>query len=153
MDHLNEASLYRLVNHLSQTHFNKPFVHVVRFNSRLRTTGGRYIPAINTIEINPKYALEMDHEELVGIIKHELCHYHLHIEGKGYKHRDRDFKDLLKATGSPRHCQPLPSLKEQSNYIYSCRSCGLTYKRKRRVNTSKYVCGKCRGRLVMREHV
>ena len=35
-------------------------------------------------------------DELISIIKHELCHYHLHQEGKGYKHRDQDFKDLLK---------------------------------------------------------
>ena len=38
-------------------------------------------------------------EELIGIIKHELCHYHLHLEGKGYQHRDKDFKELLKKVG------------------------------------------------------
>ena len=50
-------------------------------------------------------------EELIGIIKHELCHYHLHIEGKGYQHRDRDFKQLLQKVDAPRFCSPLPANK------------------------------------------
>lgn len=33
------------------------------------------------------------------IIKHELCHYHLHLRGMGYKHRDADFKTLLAQVG------------------------------------------------------
>ena len=49
------------------------------------------------IQINPKSFEIYGIEELEGIIRHELCHYHLHIEGKGYKHRDKDFKDLLKS--------------------------------------------------------
>ena len=54
-------------------------------------------------------------EELIRIIKHELCHYHLHLEGKGYKHRDQDFKELLQKVGASRFCSPLPesSVKEE----------------------------------------
>ena len=48
-------------------------------------------------EINPLVVEVYGMEELIGVIKHELCHYHLHIEGKGYRHRDADFKNLLKA--------------------------------------------------------
>lgn len=29
------------------------------------------------------------------IVQHELVHYHLYREGRGYKHGDRDFKALL----------------------------------------------------------
>ena len=36
-------------------------------------------------------------EELIGIIKHELCHYHLHLEGKGYQHRDRILSNCYKS--------------------------------------------------------
>ena len=50
----------------------------------------------HNIEINKKHYEEFGIEELIGIIKHELCHYHLHIEKRGYKHRDQDFKELLK---------------------------------------------------------
>ena len=65
----------------------------------------------HNIEINKKYLDELGIEELIGIIKHELCHYHLHIEGKGYQHRDRDFKQLLQKVDAPRFCSPLPANK------------------------------------------
>ncbi|OZU89205.1 SprT family protein [Virgibacillus indicus] len=151
MDLYKEETLFELVNKLSLEFFHKPFKHNVQFNSRLRTTGGRYIPVKKLIELNPKYAAEMDENEFIGIIKHELCHYHLHIEGRGYKHGDEDFKRLLKETGSPRHCNPLPSQKKEFKYKYICRKCKQEYKRKRRVDLKKYRCGKCRGELVKEE--
>ena len=55
-------------------------------------------------------------EELIGVIKHELCHYHLHIEGKGYQHRDADFRELLKRTNSPRFCSTLSGEKSKEDY-------------------------------------
>lgn len=148
MSLLNDQELFNLVNSLSLEYFHKPFKDEVRFNSRLRTTGGRYIPIKRVIELNPKYAIEMDQAEFIGIIKHELCHYHLHIEGKGYKHGDKEFKDLLKATGSPRYCKPLPSTKKQYKYVYVCTGCKQIYKRIRRVDVRKYRCGRCRGKIV-----
>lgn len=145
---LTDSELYHLVNSLSLNYFDKPFIHKVVFNPRLRTTGGRYLPAKKLIELNPKYYFEMDENEFHGIIKHELCHYHLHIEGKGYKHGDAAFKALLKETGSPRHCNPLPSQKKYYNYLYICKQCNFHYKRVRRVNVSKFRCGKCRGEII-----
>lgn len=149
MELLDGKTLYELVNNISEKSFHKPFQHEVRFNHRLRTTGGRYIPKKRLIELNPKYLVEMVEEEFIGIIKHELCHYHLHIEGKGYKHRDQEFRELLKATGSPRHCNPLPSEQKEHRYRYMCEKCNHIYNRKRRVNVNKYRCGKCHGELLL----
>ncbi|PWU68077.1 SprT family protein [Gracilibacillus dipsosauri] len=151
MDLLNEQELVTMVEQLSKKYFNKPFVDTVTYNPRLRTTGGRYIPSKRRIELNPKYALEFEKEELIGIIKHELCHYHLHIEGKGYKHRDKDFRELLKKTGSPRHCRPLPSLESTYRYHYECKDCQQSFPRKRKINLSRYRCGKCHGKLQLIE--
>lgn len=144
---MNQTDLEKLVHHISLTYFHKPFIDEVRFNTRLRTTGGRYIPAKRLIELNPKYLLEMGQEEFHGIIKHELCHYHLHIEGKGYKHRDADFKKLLKETGSPRFCKQLPSDIVTYKYLYECVACKMAYKRKRQVDVRKFRCGKCKGKI------
>jgi len=143
----DEEELKQLVNDLSVKYFNRPFKHEVRYNNRLRTTGGRNLLNEKTIELNPKYALELGMDEVIGIIKHELCHYHLHVQGKGYRHGDTDFKKLLEATGSPRHCKPLPSTKKAKKHIYLCEKCKHKYKRLRRVNIKKYRCGKCTGRL------
>ena len=142
-----DEELQILVMKVSSDVFKRPFNHQARNNGRLRTTGGRYMLADHSIEINPLVLKIHGMDELIGVIKHELCHYHLHIEGKGYKHRDADFRKLLKETSSPRFCKPLAigNQKSTSFYIYKCISCELTYKRRRKVDVMKYRCGKCAG--------
>lgn len=144
---VTQQQLQKWTDQLSRDFFGKPYKDHVEFNPRLRTTGGRYIPSKRVIELNPKYLLELGEEEFAGIIKHELCHYHLHIEGKGFSHKDRTFKNLLQKTGSPRYCKPLPSEKEKKALRYICTKCSHEYTRKKRINTSRYVCGKCKGKL------
>ena len=145
-----DDELQMLVQEVSSKVFRKPFLHRATHNGRLRTTGGRYMLVDHSIQINP-LVLEMHGvDELIGVIKHELCHYHLHLAGKGYQHRDADFKKLLHETSSPRYCKPLSKRNEKTTsfYIYECKSCKLRYKRRRRVNTTKYKCGKCTGEIV-----
>ena len=146
--------LQRLTEDLSQHWFGKPFLHRVQYNSRLRTTGGRYMLKDHSIQLNPIVEMLHGTEEVIGVIKHELCHYHLHIEGRGYKHGDSEFKELLKKTESPRFCKPLRDAERpprQSHY-YTCTSCGLVYERKRRVDIKRYNCGKCHGKLRKTRH-
>ncbi|TCP23836.1 SprT-like protein [Scopulibacillus darangshiensis] len=146
---MTNDELQQLVEEISLSRFHLPFAHEARFNHRLRTTGGRYLLKSHDIEFNPKQLKHYGREEFIGIIKHELCHYHLHIQGKGYQHRDRDFKELLDNVGGSRYCQLVPGTKNQisTKYVYKCTGCGQIYNRKRRINLTKYVCGKCRGKL------
>jgi SprT-like protein len=148
---LEQQELQLLVEKISVESFGKPFKHRASFNPKLRSTGGRYLLGTHNIEINKKYYDQLGEIELVGIIKHELCHYHLHLEGKGYQHRDKDFKFLLKHVGAPRFCAQLPDKNakrtSQRVIIYQCRECNQSYSRKRSFDTSRYVCGKCRGKL------
>ena len=145
---MTNAELQQLVERISIQSFHKPFQHKAYFNPRLRTTGGRYMLRSHDIDINRRYLDEHGMEELIGIIKHELCHYHLHIEGKGYKHGDHDFKSLLKHVGGSRHCSSLPSVNRRSRVLYYvCSQCGLNFERKRKINTTKYVCGRYKGKL------
>lgn len=153
---LNNEELQQLVNKISLESFHKPFMHRAYFNSRLRSTGGRYLLQSHHIEINPK-AFEMyGIKEVEGIVLHELCHYHLHIEGKGYQHRDKDFRDLLKKVNAPRFCSALQqptsrSKKKRSHYTYACVKCQQVYVRKIRLNVLRYCCGKCSGQLKLVE--
>lgn len=96
---MTDQELQALVEAVSAQYFARPFRHQARFNSRLRTTGGRYLLRSHDIEINPRHLEQHGEEELIGIVKHELCHYHLHLEKKGYQHKDRDFQELLKQVG------------------------------------------------------
>lgn len=152
---MTDETLQLLVEKLSINYFHRPFLHKAFFNPRLRTTGGRYMLSTHNIEINRKYYEEIGLEELEGIIKHELCHYHLHLQGMGYKHGDKDFKQLLAKTGSPRYCSMLESKKKTvrpAKWIYQCERCQAEYKRKRRMDTNKYVCGKCRGKIILKKY-
>lgn len=147
---MTDQQLQQFVMKISDECFHKPFRHLAYFNSRLKTTGGRYLLQTHNIEINPKAYELYGIGEIEGIIKHELCHYHLHLEGKGYKHRDADFRALLAEVEAPRFCSLLqqPTRKKTSIYMYSCRNCGQLYRRKIKMNVDKYRCSKCLGRLV-----
>lgn len=147
-----DKKIQKLTEDLSLQFFERPFLHKAYVNKRLRTTGGRYMMQSHHIEVNGKYIEAYGEDELIGILKHELCHYHLHLQRKGYKHGDQDFKALLKKTRSPRYCRPLPVLKQTTVErrvvnCYRCSACGMSYRRYRRINTTKYVCGVCRGML------
>ncbi|MDF2556895.1 MAG: hypothetical protein K0R71_723 [Bacillales bacterium] len=142
---MTDYELQKIVEEISEEVFEKPFLHSVKFNPKLRTTGGRYLLQTNNIEINPKYYQKFGYSELEGIIKHELCHYHLHLDGLGHQHRDQDFKNLISKTKTPRYCTKLKEKK--INYIYRCSKCGIEYRRNRMVNLKKYRCGKCREKL------
>lgn len=148
---MTDKDLQILVENISMRFFQKEFLHKATFNARLRTTGGRYLLRSHNIEINKKYFEIFGMDELVGIIKHELCHYHLHLNNKGYQHRDEDFKNLLRMVGGPRHCSSLPIENKkrvpQKIIIYICQSCQQVYQRRKRMDLNKYVCGKCRGKL------
>lgn len=151
---MTDNELQQLVEGLSMKFFERPFVHKAYFNNRLRTTGGRYLLHSHNIELNKKSYELFGIEELQGIILHELCHYHLHIQGKGYKHRDGDFRNLLKKVGAPRFCSTIEeSQKRRSSnlYIYQCVNCKQLYNRKRRIDINKYKCGKCYGHLRLME--
>ncbi len=148
-EHMKDEELQKLVESISEEWFGLSFNHAATFNSRLRTTGGRYLLRSHNLEFNKKHFDQFGMEELIGIIKHELCHYHLHLKRKGYKHQDQDFKKLLNQVGGSRYCQVVPGQRrvEEYKHLYECRDCMTKYKRKRKMDTAKYVCGRCRGRL------
>jgi SprT-like protein len=143
---MDNQELQEWVERVSLASFGLPFRHRALFNARLRTTGGRYFTKSHHIEISPHQLEVHGVEETEAIIKHELCHYHLHLQGRGYQHRDADFKALLTAVGATRHCRALPGAARTLpvRYWLVCKECGQTYPR-------KYACGRCRGRLRIME--
>jgi len=151
---MNNEMLQSWVERISLQYFNLPFRHKATFNRRLRSTGGRYFTKSHDIEISPHQLEAYGAEETEKIIKHELCHYHLHLLKRGYRHRDADFKQLLAQVGGSRFCQALPGRENRKSQPYKyklvCRACGQEYMRKRRVDPAKYACGKCRGKLLIK---
>lgn len=142
---MNEHELQNLTEEISRTSFHREFMHKITYNRRLRSSGGRYLLKTGNIEINPLVEQELGLEALIGVIKHELCHYHLHQTGGGYRHRDADFKCLLHQVGGSRFVERM----KEPNFIYECTACHHRYPRMRKMNTNRYVCGKCRGKLIL----
>ncbi|MBP1041615.1 SprT family protein [Vagococcus sp. BWB3-3] len=143
---LTDDRLQELVELISTNEFDREFKHQAFLNSRLRTTGGRYHLNSHNLDFNPKVYERYGMEELVNVIKHELCHYHLHLEGRGFQHRDADFKNLLKKTGGSRFVKPLEEQKPENYQQYECLKCHNLILRKRRINIRKYSC-RCGGQL------
>lgn len=149
---MTAIELQKLVEEISEKSFNRPFLHQVKINKRMHTTGGRYHLDDHHLEINYHFLDPKYRTELIGIIKHELCHYHLHLLGMGYQHRNSDFKKLLANVGGSRYAPDIGlRRKRKYNYYYRCKDCGLVYPRMRRINTRRYRCGKCRGMLVLKK--
>lgn len=143
---MNNVALENLVKKVSQESFGKPFLHQTFFNTRLKTTGGRYHLSDHHLDFNPSILEEHGMAVFIGIIKHELCHYHLHLAKKGYQHKDQDFKQLLAKVNGLRYA---PITNNQQRKKYQCCKCGQLFLRQRAINIQKYRCGKCRGQLVL----
>lgn len=142
---MKDKELQLLVEKISLSYFAKKFNHRAYFNNRLKTTGGRYHIQSHNIDINPKMLEEHSYQTLVGVVKHELCHYHLHLAGYSGKHNTVAFKQMLNAVGGSRYA---PAPKNKNIFKYVCSDCGQIYFRKRRINTNLYVCSKCHGKLI-----
>jgi len=151
---MTDAQLQLIVEQISLNSFGFFFEHFARFNQRLRTSGGRYLLATHDIEFNPHHLRQNGMDAFVRTIKHELCHYHLHRNGQGYRHKDQDFKNLLSTVGGSRFC-PDTGLKRTSpvKHIYICIHCKVEIARSRKLNVLRYVCGLCRGKLQFIETV
>lgn len=146
---MDDQQLQEWIERISLESFRLPFRHKATFNRRLRSTGGRYFTKTHNIDISWQQYETFGPAEVEKIIKHELCHYHLHLQRKGYKHSDPDFKLLLKEVGGTRFCKALAPRKAPAPYRYKleCRNCGMHYMRKRKMDPGKYACGSCRGKL------
>ncbi|MCR2806149.1 SprT family protein [Paenibacillus soyae] len=151
---MDNQALQQWVERVSMESFGRPFLHGATFNARLKATGGRYFMRSHDIEISPHQLAAFGEAETEKIIKHELCHYHLHLMKRGYRHRDADFKQLLAHVGGSRYCSSLPERADRKAIAYRykliCSSCGMEYLRKRKVDPARYACGRCRGKLLMK---
>ena len=109
---MDEQEIQRLVEEVSLQYFGMPFyIRRCLIVDCAQLVGVIY--CIHNIELNYRYYEMYGKEELVGIVKHELCHYHLHITGGGYKHRDKDFRELLKAVDAPRFCKRMVNAEKE----------------------------------------
>ncbi|MBS4761876.1 SprT family protein [Carnobacteriaceae bacterium zg-ZUI252] len=145
--------LQQRVEAISIEWFHRPFMHIATWNTRLKTTGGRYHLKTHHLDFNPDVLTVLGIDQFDAVIKHELCHYHLHLLGLGYRHGDDDFKKLLKKVDGTRFVSWGNHREKTAKYTYQCLSCAQKFHRNRRIDTQRFACGKCKGRLqLIQEH-
>jgi len=143
---MTDETLQTYVEEISETVFGRNFKHRAVFNPRLKTTGGRYFLDDHHLDFNRLFLSDM--RTFRGIVIHELCHYHLHLLGKGHRHGDADFKEWLQRYGGLRYCPRLEgTIKSKKIHLYECSECWTLYRRKRRMDPDRYRCGKCKGKI------
>ena len=130
---------------------------------KIRKKGFRYIIKYEnykkyTIEISP-WVMELKEEVIKNTIIHELIHCMPYCSNHGEKFKkyakmiNEKLGYVINRTGNKKEDFKKSNLKyeESNNYKYKiqCKECGEVYYRKRlnKNLTTKYRCGKCRGKL------
>lgn len=120
---------------------------VLRWNSRLRASAGRFIPGSRkyfrdlppVIEIASYLQTEGNAAELIeDTMAHEMIHYWLWIRRRPYGHTG-EFWDKMTLMGVSRY-NPVPRTRPY-RYVYGCRGCATEYKARKRLGV--LACAKC----------
>ncbi len=120
---------------------------VLAWNSRLRSSAGRFIPgsrkwfreAPPKIEVASYLLDEGNSEALIqDTMAHEMIHYWLWVRRKPYGHTD-EFYTKMKAMGVSRY-NPVPRLRTPK-YLYRCPACLKDFPARRRLGV--LACLEC----------
>jgi len=140
--------LERVFDEINQRHFDgfldRP---VLRWNSRLRSSAGRFFPGSRTwlqqrppiIEIASYLQQESQAEALIrDTMAHEMIHYWLWVRRRPYGHTD-EFWVRMKQMGVSRY-NPVPKTRPY-RYVYQCISCRTQFPARRKLGP--LACAKC----------
>lgn len=144
-----DGELHRIFAEINDAHFDGFLtVPVLRWNSRLRSSAGRFIPghrrglfanAQPTIEVASYLLEETNGPELIyDTIGHEMIHYWLWIRRRPYGHTP-EFTAKMQMMGVSRY-NPVPRLRPYK-YLYRCSGCKKEFKTRRKLGP--LACSDC----------
>ncbi len=114
---------------------------VLRFNSRLKSTAGRFIPdpACPVIEV-AEYLLRVDSSDFYirDTVGHEMIHYYLWLSKKPYGHTV-EFYRIMERMGVSRY-NAVP-LHRPYKHHYQCKMCNVQVSTRKVL--PKAACAKC----------
>ena len=113
----------------------------IRWNSRLRSSAGRFIPSRgkSIIEIANYLCEEQDAEALIrDTIGHEMIHYWLWVKRRPYGHTP-EFHQKMREIGVSRY-NSVPRLRP-FKHCYACGTCGQKIFVRKRLKTA--ACAQC----------
>jgi predicted SprT family Zn-dependent metalloprotease len=122
-------------------------IPVLRWNARLRTSAGRFVPGSRRffresppiIEIASYLREEPEAARLIAdTIAHEMIHYWLWVRRRPYGHTE-EFLVKMRAMGVSRY-NPVPR-KRPYRYVYACDACAMEFFARRKLGV--LACAKC----------
>ena len=142
---------FKLIQHfekLNREHFSSALsVPLLRWNSRLRTSAGRFMPggrrffsaAPPVIEVASYLKEEPEAEKLIAdTIGHEMIHYWLWTRRRPYGHTE-EFCRKMNEMGVSRY-NPVPK-RRGYKYVYRCGGCDKEYPARKRLGA--LACAEC----------
>jgi len=143
-----QEALEKIFEQVNARHFegmlDRP---VLRWNTRLRSSAGRFIPGSRRhidqypaiIEI-AHYLLEEVNAEafITDTMAHEMIHYWLWVRHRPYGHTP-EFWQRMNAMGVSRY-NPVPRLRPP-RYVYRCPACSQEFPARRKLGT--LACARC----------
>lgn len=147
--------LAQLARTLSLKHWNKDCLIPVEWNGRLTASMGRFAYKVRgkeripiKIEMSKHAAKFLDQETLSKVLLHELCHYHLFIQGRPFADHHPQFEKELERVGAiSTNTVQVP----QKGYELSCSRCQKVVGKRRRINTKLYKSICCEAPLIKKE--
>lgn len=140
--------IQQLANKLSQHFWQADCAIPVVWNGRLTRSMGRFIFKIDgskripiKIELSKYSSQFIDRDIFVAVLLHELCHYHLFVQGKPFEDRHPVFEKELQRVGaiSTNRVQ-IP----QKAYKLYCSACNAYLGTRKRLNVRRYLSQCCR---------
>jgi len=148
LKNVEAVDLVLVFQELNQIHFDAFLDQpVLQWNSRLRSSAGRFIPGSRRfcesvparIEIASYLLEEKDATVLIrDTVAHEMIHYWLWVRQKPYGHTP-EFLSKMKKMGTPRY-NPVPRARS-FKYVYSCSTCKKAFPTRKKIGL--LACGKC----------
>lgn len=140
--------LLELFRRINESHFDG-FLDppVLKWNSRLRTSAGRFFPGSRKFfrEIPPRIEVasylieEVNAEKLIeDTMAHEMIHYWLWVRYRPYGHT-AEFMKKMTEMGVSRY-NPVPRLRPY-RYVYRCLSCLSEFQARRKLGA--LACARC----------
>ncbi len=122
---MNQFDLEKMFGEWNQDAFEGELsLPEIRWNSRLRTSAGRFIPHPSgcVIEVAAYLRDEKEAEKLIrDTLGHEMIHYWLFVRNLPYGHTP-EFHEKMEAIGVSRY-NPVPKHRP-FKHCYECRGCG-----------------------------
>lgn len=152
-----ESKLTKYANDFLKENYDMHLIVPLKINGRLKTTIGRFRYYGGTerkpisVELNKFFVENNDMDIVKNVLKHELVHYALYMQGKPDSDGHPVFENELKKLGvvSQSTIQNYEiTYKPKTIVVYTCNDCKYEHKRKRALkNNGRYHYCNCGGSL------